>query len=109
MKLRKTPTKNSIYKHFKGGFYRVLCIAEHTENKEKVVVYKALYGDYKRYARPLNMFMSEVDHEKYPDVQQKYRFEEMSKNKLCKYCVHKGFSFPCIFDCNSIANEFKAK
>ena len=64
-----------IYKHFKGNYYLVEDIAEHTETKEQYVVYRRLYGDTSLKIREYKMFMSEVDHEKYPDVKQKYRFE----------------------------------
>lgn len=64
-----------VYKHFKGNYYFVEDIAIHSETQEKYVVYRALYGDMKLYIRPYDMFNSEVDYEKYPDVKQKYRFE----------------------------------
>ena len=54
------------YRHFKGKMY-------------KVVIYQALYGDMLKWARPYEMFNSEVDHQKYPDVKQKYRFEEVDE------------------------------
>ena len=69
--------QGQFYRHFKGGLYQVMAITTHSETKEKMVVYQALYGDYGIYVRPYDMFASEVDHEKYPQVKQVYRFTQV--------------------------------
>ena len=72
---KRTVKIHGIYKHFKGNLYLVEDVAYHSETKEKIVVYRALYGDNRLWCRPYDMFLEEVDHQKYPEIKQKYRFE----------------------------------
>ena len=91
----RTLNPGDIVRHFKREtvdpdstkyLYRIIGTATHSETREPVMVYQALYDDFGMYVRPYEMFMSEVDHEKYPDIKQKYRFEktELSESEITK-------------------------
>ena len=73
----------TMWRHFKGAKAFVNTVAQHSETGENLVVYRCMDNNGKTnhkdgiYARPLDMFLSEVDHEKYPEVVQKYRFEKI--------------------------------
>ena len=75
---------HGIYRHFKGDYYLVEDVCKHSETKEELVLYRRLYEDGGLWVRPKDMFLSEVDHEKYPDVEQKYRFELQDIKSVAK-------------------------
>ena len=75
---RPTPKSGEIWWHFKGNAYRIIDIATHSETNEEMIIYSRV-KDNSIWTRPLDMFMSEVDHEKYPDVEQKWRFEKRAE------------------------------
>lgn len=70
-----------VYKRFKNNYYILEDVATHSETGEKYAVYRQLYGNGELYIRPLDMFLSEVDRNKYPDVKQKFRFELQNTEK----------------------------
>lgn len=76
--------KNRVYKHFKGDYYLVVDFATHTETGEKLVIYRALYGNGELYARPYDMFASKVDRVKYPNATQENRLELQGIESVAK-------------------------
>lgn len=80
--MRDLPKPGQVYRHFKGNIYRIITIADHSETGELLVIYKRDDSEEKAYARPLDMFMSEVDKKKYPHVREKYRFTLCSDDVL---------------------------
>ena len=73
-----------VYRHFKGDYYLVEDVARSSESGEEYVVYRKLYGDGGLWVRPLDMFLSRVDHQKYPDAPQAYRFELQEIESVAK-------------------------
>ena len=75
---------HGIYKHFKGDYYIVEDVCTHSETREKYVLYRGLYGNQELYIRTYDMFLSQVDYKKYPNVKQKYRLELQEIESVAK-------------------------
>ena len=80
--MREIPRPYEVYKHFKGNIYQIISIALDSETLEQVVVYQQLYSPFQMYVRPLEMFLSKTDKDKYPDATQEYRFEKLERAML---------------------------
>ena len=75
MAQRALPRPGEFYRHFKNRLYQIVAVAYQADDEAPVVVYQALYGDFRVWVRPLEEFMSETDRTKYPEAEQRYRFE----------------------------------
>lgn len=97
--MRHNPRPQELYRHFKGNLYQIRCLARHSETREPMVVYQAMYGTFEIFVRPLSMFMEEVDREKYPDVRQRYRFEllqDMEDEDAAGFVEYSGKNEPAV-------------
>ena len=77
MEKREIPRPGEFYRHFKNRLYQIIAVAYDAETEQQVVVYQALYGDYRVWVRPLENFLSRTDREKYPEASQEWRFERI--------------------------------
>lgn len=82
--MNRIPKPGELYKHYTGEVYQIITVAKHSETDERLVVFQAMFGTFDTYASPLSMFISEVDHQKYPRVKQQYWFEQVKKTMLAQ-------------------------
>ena len=81
MTQRALPRPGEFYRHFKNRLYQIVAVAYNADDESPVVVYQALYGDFRVWVRPLEEFLSETDRTKYPDAAQRFRFEKVTPEK----------------------------
>ncbi len=86
--MRENPKPYELFRHFKGNLYQIITLATDSEDGTRKVVYQALYDDYRVYVRDLEMFMSRVDKEKYPQAEQEYRFERVQSANIISRTSH---------------------
>lgn len=82
--MNRIPKPGELYRHYTGEVYQILTVAKHSETDERLVVFQAMYGTFDTYASPLSLFISEVDHQKYPRVKQQYWFDQIKKTQLAQ-------------------------
>lgn len=101
MNSERIPRQGDIYRHFKNELYQIVSVATHFKTGEAYVVYQALFGDFRTYVRPLDMFIGAVDCQKYPSVTQKYIFEKVDRSDIAKSNLNNNSNYNYINNSNA--------